>query len=114
MYVPCPISLPLSPPLADHLFRGHPNFDLKRHDIIDPILLECDQIYHLACPASPRAYQLNSIKTIKTNFLGTLNMLGLAKRVKARFLLASSSEVYGSPEVHPQNEGYWGRVNPIG
>jgi UDP-glucuronate decarboxylase len=93
---------------------GHPNFELIRHDITEPIRLEVDQIYHLACPASPVHYQYNPVKTIKTNVMGTLNMLGLAKRVKARFLLASTSEVYGDPEVHPQPEDYRGNVNPIG
>lgn len=93
---------------------GHPYFELIRHDITEPIRLEVDQIYHLACPASPVHYQFNPVKTIKTNVMGTLNMLGLAKRVKARFLLASTSEVYGDPEVHPQAESYWGNVNPIG
>lgn len=108
----------------DNFFTGHkrniqhwldnPNFDLIRHDITEPIRLEVDQIYHLACPASPVHYQYNPVKTIKTNVLGTLYMLGLAKRVKARFLLASTSEVYGDPEVHPQTEDYRGNVNPIG
>ena len=93
---------------------GHPHFELVRHDVTIPFHIECDMIYHLACPASPRAYQYNQIKTMKTNFLGTMNMLGLAKRTKARFLLSSTSEVYGSPEVHPQPETYWGNVNPIG
>jgi UDP-glucuronate decarboxylase len=93
---------------------GNPNFELIRHDITEPIRLEVDQIYHLACPASPVHYQYNPVKTIKTNVMGTLNMLGLAKRVKARFLLASTSEVYGDPEVHPQSEDYRGNVNPIG
>jgi len=92
----------------------HPYFELIRHDITEPIRLEADQVYHLACPASPVHYQYNPVKTIKTNVLGTLNMLGLAKRVKARFLLASTSEVYGDPEVHPQSEDYRGNVNPIG
>ncbi len=92
----------------------HPYFELIRHDITEPIRLEADQIYHLACPASPVHYQYNPVKTIKTNVLGTLNMLGLAKRVKARFLLASTSEIYGDPEVHPQSEDYRGNVNPIG
>ncbi|HEY9743345.1 MAG TPA: UDP-glucuronic acid decarboxylase family protein [Candidatus Sericytochromatia bacterium] len=92
----------------------HPYFELIRHDITEPIRLEADQIYHLACPASPVHYQYNPVKTIKTNVIGTLNMLGLAKRVKARFLLASTSEVYGDPEVHPQSEEYRGNVNPIG
>jgi UDP-glucuronate decarboxylase len=92
----------------------HPHFELIRHDITEPIRLEVDQIYHLACPASPVHYQYNPVKTVKTNVMGTLNMLGLAKRVKARFLLASTSEVYGDPEVHPQTEEYRGNVNPIG
>jgi UDP-glucuronate decarboxylase len=93
---------------------GHPYFELIRHDITEPIRLEVDQIYHLACPASPVHYQYNPVKTIKTNVIGTMHMLGLAKRVKARFLLASTSEVYGDPEIHPQAEEYWGNVNPIG
>lgn len=93
---------------------SHPYFELIRHDITEPIRLEVDQIYHLACPASPVHYQYNPVKTIKTNVMGTLNMLGLAKRVKARFLLASTSEVYGDPQVHPQTEDYRGNVNPIG
>jgi UDP-glucuronate decarboxylase len=93
---------------------NHPNFELIRHDVTEPIRLEVDQIYHLACPASPVHYQYNPIKTTKVNFLGTLNMLGLAKRVKARFLLTSTSEVYGDPNVHPQPEEYRGNVNPIG
>jgi UDP-glucuronate decarboxylase len=93
---------------------NHSNFELIRHDVTEPIRLEIDQIYHLACPASPVHYQYNPIKTTKVNFLGTLNMLGLAKRVKARFLLASTSEVYGDPDVHPQPEEYRGNVNPIG
>ncbi|BAC90120.1 UDP-glucuronic acid decarboxylase family protein [Gloeobacter violaceus] len=92
----------------------HPRFELIRHDVIEPILLEVERIYHLACPASPVHYQANPIKTIKTGVLGTLNMLGLAKRVRARLLLASTSEVYGDPLVHPQHEEYWGHVNPIG
>ncbi|MDZ8068655.1 MAG: UDP-glucuronic acid decarboxylase family protein [Nostoc sp. DedQUE08] len=92
----------------------HPYFELIRHDITEPIRLEVDQIYHLACPASPVHYQYNPVKTVKTNVMGTLNMLGLAKRVKARFFLASTSEVYGDPEVHPQTEEYRGSVNPIG
>jgi len=92
----------------------HPYFEWIRHDITEPIRLEVDQIYHLACPASPTHYQYNPVKTIKTNVMGTMNMLGLAKRVKARFLLASTSEVYGDPEVHPQTEDYRGNVNPIG
>lgn len=108
----------------DNFFTGHkrnirhwidnPYFELIRHDITEPIRLEVDQIYHLACPASPVHYQYNPVKTIKTNVLGTLNMLGLAKRVKARFLLASTSEVYGDPDVHPQPEEYRGNVNCIG
>jgi UDP-glucuronate decarboxylase len=89
-------------------------FELVRHDIIEPVLLEVDRIYHLACPASPVHYQYNPVKTIKTSVMGTINMLGLAKRVKARILLASTSEVYGDPQVHPQPETYWGHVNPIG
>lgn len=93
---------------------GNPKFDLIRHDITEPIRLEVEQIYHLACPASPVHYQYNPVKTIKTNVMGTLNMLGLAKRVKARFLLASTSEVYGDPKVHPQPEEYRGNVNCIG
>jgi UDP-glucuronate decarboxylase len=93
---------------------GNPYFELVRHDITEPIRLEVDQVYHLACPASPVHYQYNPVKTIKTNVMGTLNMLGLAKRVKARFLLASTSEVYGDPEIHPQTEDYRGNVNPIG
>ena len=108
----------------DNFFTGHKRniqhwmdnsyFELIRHDITEPIRLEVDQIYHLACPASPVHYQYNPVKTIKTNVLGTLNMLGLAKRVKARFLLASTSEVYGDPDVHPQPEEYRGNVNTIG
>ncbi|KAI9063424.1 NAD-binding protein [Trametes sanguinea] len=111
---------------------GHPNFEMVRHDVVEPFMIECDQIYHLACPASPPHYQFNAVKTIKTSFMGTLNMLGLAKRTKARFLITSTSgiavlstppgqrtenstpEVYGDPEVHPQHEDYWGHVNPIG
>jgi UDP-glucuronate decarboxylase len=93
---------------------GNPRFELVRHDIVEPILLEVDQIYNLACPASPVHYQYNPVKTVKTNVLGTLNMLGLAKRVGARILQASTSEVYGDPQVHPQPESYWGNVNPIG
>jgi UDP-glucuronate decarboxylase len=94
--------------------RDHPRLELIRHDVVNSIMLEVDQIYHLACPASPVHYQYNPVKTIKTNVMGTLNMLGLAKRVKARILLASTSEIYGDPQVHPQPEGYWGNVNPIG
>jgi UDP-glucuronate decarboxylase len=93
---------------------NNPRFELIRHDITDPIRLEVDQIYHLACPASPIHYQFNPVKTTKVNVMGTLNMLGLAKRVKARFLLASTSEVYGDPDVHPQPEEYRGNVNCIG
>jgi UDP-glucuronate decarboxylase len=93
---------------------SHPRFELIRHDIINPIYLEVDEIYNLACPASPVHYQFNPIKTIKTNVMGAINTLGLAKRVKATILQASTSEVYGDPEVHPQPEAYWGRVNPIG
>ena len=96
-----------------HLF-SHPYFELIRHDIIHSLFLEVDQIYHLACPASPIHYQLNAIKTVKTNVMGTINMLGLAKRIRARILLASSSEIYGDATVHPQPESYWGNVNPIG
>jgi len=95
-------------------WMDHPYFDCIRHDVTEPIRLEVDQIYHLACPASPVHYQYNPVKTIKTNVIGTLNMLGLAKRLKARFLLASTSEVYGDPQVHPQPEDYWGNVNTIG
>jgi UDP-glucuronate decarboxylase len=94
--------------------RDHPRLEMIRHDVVNAIMLEVDQVYHLACPASPVHYQYNPVKTIKTNVLGTLNMLGLAKRVKARILLASTSEVYGDPQEHPQTEGYWGNVNPIG
>ncbi|KAK9289423.1 hypothetical protein L1049_007578 [Liquidambar formosana] len=93
---------------------GNPRFELIRHDVVEPILLEVDQIYHLACPASPVHYKYNPVKTIKTNVMGTLNMLGLAKRIGARFLLTSTSEVYGDPLEHPQKETYWGNVNPIG
>jgi UDP-glucuronate decarboxylase len=94
--------------------KKHPNFEMVRHDIVEPILLEVDRIFHLACPASPVHYQYNPVKTIKTSVMGTINMLGLAKRVRARILLSSTSEVYGDPEVHPQVESYWGHVNPIG
>ena len=93
---------------------ANPRFELIRHDIINPIFLEMDQIYNLACPASPVHYQYNPIKTIKTNVMGTINTLGMAKRLNAKILQASTSEVYGDPDVHPQKEGYWGRVNPIG
>ncbi|PAA61230.1 hypothetical protein BOX15_Mlig015403g1, partial [Macrostomum lignano] len=93
---------------------GHANFELLHHDIVNPLFIEVDQIYHLASPASPPNYQLNPVKTLKTNLVGTINMLGLAKRTRARLLLASTSEVYGDPEKHPQSEDYWGNVNPIG
>lgn len=96
-----------------HLFDND-HFEMIRHDIVEPILLEADQLYNFACPASPVHYQYNPVKTIKTSVIGTINMLGLAKRVKARILQASTSEVYGDPEEHPQKEDYWGRVNPIG
>jgi UDP-glucuronate decarboxylase len=89
-------------------------FELLRHDVIEPVLLEVDQIYNLACPASPVHYQYNPVKTVKTNVMGMINMLGLAKRVRARILQASTSEVYGDPLEHPQTERYWGNVNPIG
>ena len=92
----------------------HPSFELIRHDIVEPILLEVDWIFNMACPASPIHYQYNPVKTVKTCVMGTINMLGLAKRVSARILQASTSEVYGDPEIHPQQESYWGSVNPIG
>ncbi|HEU0253828.1 MAG TPA: UDP-glucuronic acid decarboxylase family protein [Pyrinomonadaceae bacterium] len=92
----------------------NPRFELLRHDVTEPILLEVDQIYNLACPASPVHYQYNPVKTVKTNVMGAINMLGLAKRVRARILQASTSEVYGDPLVHPQKEDYWGYVNPVG
>ena len=95
-------------------FLTNPHFELIRHDIINPVYLEVDEIYNLACPASPVHYQLNPIKTIKANVIGVINVLGIAKRAKAKILQASTSEVYGDPEMHPQNESYWGRVNPIG
>ena len=108
----------------DNFFTGHkrniqdllgqPSFDLIRHDVVNPIFLEVDQIYNLACPASPVHYQYNPVKTIKTSVMGTINVLGLAKRVRARVLQASTSEVYGNPQIHPQVESYWGHVNPIG
>jgi UDP-glucuronate decarboxylase len=108
----------------DNLFTGskanvahllsHPNFEFVRHDVIDPFKYEVDQIYNLACPASPPHYQYNPIKTIKTSVMGAINCLGLAKRVKARVFQASTSEIYGDPAVHPQPESYWGNVNPIG
>ena len=110
--------------VVDNLFTGaranfrhhlmNPNFEFIRHDVVEPLMLETEFVYHLACPASPVHYQCNPVKTIKTNVVGTINMLGLSKRVKARFLLASTSEVYGDPQVHPQHESYWGHVNPIG
>ena len=93
---------------------GHPDFQLLNHDIVEPLYVEADEIYHLASPASPPHYMFNPIKTIKTNTLGTLNILGLARRTRAKVLLASTSEVYGDPKVHPQKEEYWGHVNPIG
>ncbi len=93
---------------------GHPRFELLRHDVTFPLYVEVDQIYNLACPASPVHYQHDPVQTTKTSVHGAINMLGLAKRVKARILQASTSEVYGDPEVHPQTESYWGRVNPIG
>eukprot|EP01135_Chromosphaera_perkinsii_P005156 Nk52_evm4s319 gene=Nk52_evmTU4s319 len=93
---------------------GHPHFELIQHDVVNPIYLEVDQIYHLACPASPPHYQYNPIKTIKTSVMGTLNMLGLARRVHARIMIASTSEVYGDPLEHPQKETYWGHVNTLG
>lgn len=108
----------------DNLFTGrkvniahlltNPRFELIRHDVTNPIMLEVDRIYNFACPASPVHYQYNPVKTLKTNVMGALNMLGLAKRVRARILQASTSEVYGDPAVHPQVESYWGNVNPIG
>jgi UDP-glucuronate decarboxylase len=93
---------------------GRPNFELIRHDLVQPIFLEVDEIYNLACPASPIHYQYNPVKTVKTNVMGAINMLGLAKRVKAKILQASTSEIYGNPAVHPQKEDYWGNVNTIG
>ncbi len=98
---------------VDHL-RDNRRFELIRHDVTEPILLEVDRIFNLACPASPIHYQFNPVKTIKTSVMGAINMLGMAKRVKARILQASTSEVYGDPAVHPQTEDYWGNVNPIG
>ncbi|MBW1910865.1 MAG: SDR family oxidoreductase [Deltaproteobacteria bacterium] len=91
-----------------------PNFELIRHDLVQPIFLEADEIYNLACPASPIHYQYNPVKTVKTSVMGAINMLGLAKRVKAKILQASTSEIYGNPVVHPQKEDYWGNVNTIG
>lgn len=96
-----------------HLMQN-PNFELIRHDVIQPIYLEVDEIYNLACPASPIHYQYNPIKTVKTSVMGAINMLGLAKRINAKILQASTSEVYGDPNLHPQPEEYWGNVNPIG
>jgi len=93
---------------------GRPNFELIRHDLVQPIFLEVDEIYNLACPASPIHYQYNPVKTVKTSVMGAINMLGLAKRVKAKILQASTSEIYGNPAVHPQKEDYWGNVNTIG
>jgi UDP-glucuronate decarboxylase len=93
---------------------GKPNFELIRHDLVQPILLEVDELYNLACPASPVHYQYNPVKTVKTSVMGAINMLGLAKRVRAKILQASTSEIYGDPSVHPQKEDYWGNVNPIG
>ncbi len=93
---------------------GHPRFEFIRHDIVHPLYVEADQIYNLACPASPVAYQYNPIKTIKTSTVGVVNVLGLAKRCRARVLHASTSEVYGDPTIHPQTEDYWGNVNPLG
>ena len=109
---------------VDNLFTGaksnishlmkHSNFEFMRHDVTFPLYIEADQIYNLACPASPIHYQFDPVQTTKTSVHGAINMLGLAKRLKARILQASTSEVYGDPEIHPQNENYWGRVNPIG
>lgn len=93
---------------------GKPNFELIRHDLVQPIFIESDEIYNLACPASPIHYQYNPVKTVKTSVMGSINMLGLAKRVKAKILQASTSEIYGNPTVHPQKEDYWGNVNTIG
>lgn len=98
---------------VEHLMDFH-NFELMRHDVTFPVFLEVDQIYNLACPASPVHYQYNAVKTIKTSVMGAIHVLGLAKRVKARVLQASTSEVYGDPNIHPQTEDYWGHVNPIG
>lgn len=93
---------------------GNPNFELIRHDVCLPLYVEADEIYNLACPASPVHYQRDPIQTTKTSVLGAINMLGLAKRTKAKILQASTSEVYGDPELHPQKESYWGHVNTIG
>ena len=98
---------------VEHLLK-HPRFELIRHDVTFPLYVEVDEIYHLACPASPVHYQRDPVQTTKTAVHGSINMLGLAKRTKARILLTSTSEVYGDPEVHPQREDYWGHVNPIG
>lgn len=98
---------------VEHLL-GDKRFELVRHDVVEPILLEVDRIFNLACPASPVHYQFNPVKTVKTSVMGAINMLGMARRVKARILQASTSEVYGDPEQHPQTEAYWGHVNPIG
>jgi UDP-glucuronate decarboxylase len=98
---------------VEHLLK-FPNFELIRHDVTLPIFLEVDQVYHLACPAAPGHYQYNPIKTMKTSVLGSINMLGMAKRCRAKIMLASTSEIYGDPQVHPQVESYWGNVNPIG
>jgi UDP-glucuronate decarboxylase len=102
------------PPPSIRFCAGHPNFQFHQHDVVFPFFVEVDEIYHLACPASPPAYQINMIKTIKCSVQGTMNMLGLAKRCKARLLLTSTSEIYGDPEVHPQPETYWGNVNTLG
>lgn len=93
---------------------GKPNFELMRHDLTQPIFIEADEVYNMACPASPIHYQYNPVKTVKTSVMGAINMLGLAKRVKAKILQASTSEIYGNPDIHPQPEDYWGNVNPIG
>lgn len=95
-------------------FLDRSSFEFIRHDVVEPILLEVEHIYNLACPASPVHYQYNPVKTVKTNVMGTINMLGMAKRVRARILQASTSEIYGDPQVQPQSESYWGNVNPIG
>jgi len=93
---------------------AHPNFSIIEHDVTNPIFVQVDEIYNLACPASPQHYQRDPVQTLKTSVLGAMNMLGLAKRVNGRILRASTSEVYGDPEVHPQSETYWGHVNPTG
>jgi len=98
---------------VEHLFDNH-RFELLRHDVTDPLIVEVDEIYHLACPASPVHYQRNPVRTIRTAVHGTLNMLDMAREVGARMMIASTSEVYGDPKEHPQKEGYWGHVNPIG